>query len=74
MTLPGEPLQQALSTIGVDPSHQQRRTLRTLVHLLTGEPPAMASSADDLARRLLVIADEKGVEAVRQVLSQDAFR
>ncbi len=42
--------------------------------LLTGEPPAMASSADDLARKLLVIADEKGVDAVRSALSQDAFK
>ncbi len=33
MTLPGEPLQQALCTIGVDTTHQQRRTLRTLVHV-----------------------------------------
>ncbi len=74
MTLPDPPLQQALRAVGVDESHQQRRRLRTLVHLLTGEPPAMASSADDLARQLLVIADEKGVDEIRKALAQDAFR
>ena len=74
MTMPGPPLQQALRAIGVGESHQERRTLRTLVHLLAGEPPAIAASADDLARRLLVLAHEKGVDEVHKTLTQDEYR
>ncbi len=69
-SLPAEDLGVALYRMGLDRADQKRSTLRTLVHLLVGEPPGDYCSADDLAAALLAAGNEKGTEEVRRVMEQ----
>ncbi len=57
--LPSAPLARALERIGLREQSQGRASLRTLVHLRTGEPPPIGASADELARTLLVTRRRK---------------
>ena len=57
-TFPNTVLREALEQIGVRETNQQRNALRALVHLFTGEPPAIGTSVEKLAKTLLRIRDE----------------
>ncbi len=56
--MPNAVLSRALEQIGVDIQNQHRTSLRALVHTLTGEPPPIDCSADDLARCVLLFAED----------------
>ncbi len=67
ISMPSDELSHALAQVGLDPDRQQRGSLRTLLHRLTGEPPVMAASADELAQQLIMIAHERGTEEIRKI-------
>jgi len=48
-------MRSALAAIGISPEKHERRTLRSLIHERTGEPPPDHRTADELARMLLDI-------------------
>ena len=70
ISMPNAALSHALAQIGLDPGRQQRGSLRTLVHRLTGEPPVMAASADELARQLIGLAKERGADEIRKAAGE----
>lgn len=69
-SLPAEDLGIALYLMGLERADQTRSTLRTLVHLLVGEPPDEYCSADDLASALLAAGNQKGAAEFRRVIEQ----
>jgi hypothetical protein len=55
-SLPSEPLREALKRLGLPPALHRRSSLRTLIHLCTGEPPPIGTEVDEMAKAFLFIA------------------
>jgi hypothetical protein len=54
--LPSAPLREALERLGLPAKRHGRASLRTLIHLCTGEPPPVGIGVDELAKALLWMA------------------
>ncbi len=72
-SLPSDRLRKALEDLGLDEKEQQRSSLRTLIHRLTGDPPPRFSAANDLAEMLLEITYERGWTNIKRAMEQETL-
>ncbi len=73
-SMPSEPFRAALRKAGIEDGRHQRHSLRTLLHHLTGESPSYKSSADELAKEILLIGEAWGVTVMQEVVQLDHGR